>query len=82
MTRTYKLDSFLDVQTLNELAKKCNHTVTVFDAKHSWADAKSILGLMSLLYAEPVRVNVDSGNDYVDGLFLTSLPFVEVKESC
>ena len=43
MTRTYKLDSFLDVQTLNELAKKCNYTVTVFDAKHSWADAKASL---------------------------------------
>lgn len=81
MTRTYKLDSFLDVQTLNELAKKCNYTVTVFDVKHSWADAKSILGLMSLLYAEPVRVNVDSGNDYADGLFLTSLPFTEVNKA-
>ena len=81
MTRTYKLDSFLDVQTLNELAKKCNHTVTVFDATHSWADAKSILGLMSLLYAEPVLVNVDSGNDYADGLFLASLPFTEVNKA-
>ena len=82
MTKTYKLDSFLDVQTLNEQAKKSPYTVTVFDSKHSWADAKSILGLMSLLYAEPVRVNIESGNDYADGLFLASLPFTEAKEPC
>lgn len=72
MTKTYKMDSFLDVQTLNEQAKKCNDTVTVFDANHSWADAKSLLGLMSLLFAEPVMVTCDTDS------FFYQLPFKEV----
>lgn len=72
MTKTYKMDSFLDVQTLNEQAKKCPATVTVFDANHSWADAKSLLGLMSLLYAEPIRITCDTDD------FFHHLPFKEV----
>lgn len=69
MTKTYKMDSFLDVQTLNEQAKKCPDTVTVFDANHFWADAKSLLGLMSLYYAEPIKITCETES------FFHQLPF-------
>ena len=68
MTKTYQINSFLDVQTLHEQARKCPYTVTVFDSRHSNADAKSILGLMSLVYTDPVRISCETDS------FFSALP--------
>lgn len=59
MIQKYKIDTYTDVQVLQEQAKKCHESVTVYDHKHSRANAKSILGLMSLSYQEPVTVECD-----------------------
>lgn len=72
MTKTYMIDNFLDLQTLHEQARKCPYTVTVFDSHHSNADAKSILGLMSLIYADPVRISCEADS------FFSTIPLHEV----
>lgn len=59
MIQRYKIETYTDVQVLQEQAKKCHESVTVYDYKHSHANAKSILGLMSLSYEEPVSIECD-----------------------
>ena len=48
--------------------------VTVFDTNGSNANAKSILGLMSLSYVEPVAIECENAT------FFTHIPFVEQEE--
>lgn len=74
MIKTYKIESFIDVQTLHELATNSIDHVAVFDANGSNANAKSILGLMSLSYIEPVAIECENAT------FFTHIPFVEQEE--
>ena len=59
MVKQYKIETFTDVQVLHEQAKACIESVTVYDSKPSHANGKSILGLMSLSYVEPVSVECE-----------------------
>lgn len=59
MVKQYKIETFTDVQVLHEQAKACIESVTVYDSKRSHANGKSILGLMSLSYVEPVFVECE-----------------------
>ena len=72
LIQKYKIDTYTDVQVLQEQAKKCHESVTAYDHKHSRANAKSILGLMSLSYQEPISVecNLES--------FFSMLPLEKV----
>ena len=72
MTAKYFIESFTDVQVLYEQARKCHDTVLVFDSKRSCANAKSILGLMSLSYIDPVEISCESES------FFSTLPFKEI----
>jgi hypothetical protein len=74
MIKTYKIESFIDVQTLHELATNSIDHVAVFDANGSNANAKSILGLMSLSYIEPIAIECENAT------FFTHIPFVEQEE--
>lgn len=74
MIKTYKIESFIDVQTLHELATNSIDHVAVFDANGSNANAKSILGLMSLSYVEPIAIECENAT------FFTHIPFVEQEE--
>lgn len=60
MIKSYKIESFIDVQTLHDLATNSVAHVTVFDTNGSNANAKSILGLMSLSYVEPVAIECEN----------------------
>lgn len=71
MIKSYKIESFIDVQTLHELATNSIDHVAVFDANGSNANAKSILGLMSLSYIEPIAIECENAT------FFTHIPFVE-----
>lgn len=59
MVKQYKIENFTDVQVLHEQAKACIESVTVYDSKHSHANGKSILGLMSLSYVELVSISCE-----------------------
>lgn len=74
MIKTYKIESFIDVQTLHELATNSIDHVAAFDANGSNANAKSILGLMSLSYIEPIAIECENAT------FFTHIPFVEQEE--
>ena len=74
MIKSYKIESFIDVQTLHELATNSIDHVAVFDANGSNANAKSILGLMSLSYVEPIAIECENAT------FFTHIPFVEQEE--
>jgi len=74
MIKSYKIESFIDVQTLHDLATNSVAHVTVFDTNGSNANAKSILGLMSLSYVEPVAIECENA------AFFTHIPFVEQEE--
>jgi hypothetical protein len=74
MIKTYKIESFIDVQTLHELATNSIDHVAVFDANGSNANAKSILGLMSLSYIEPIAIECENAT------FFTHIPFVEQEK--
>ncbi len=74
MIKSYKIESFIDVQTLHELATNSIDHVAVFDANGSNANAKSILGLMSLSYIEPIAIECENAT------FFTHIPFVEQEE--
>lgn len=74
MIKSYKIESFIDVQALHELATNSIDHVAVFDANGSNANAKSILGLMSLSYIEPIAIECENAT------FFTHIPFVEQEE--
>lgn len=60
MVRDMKITSFRQVQLLANAAVKIPEEVGVHDGNGSVADAKSILGLMSLDYSRPVSIVSES----------------------
>ena len=57
MVKQVKISSFTEVKNIMNAASVCYDDIGVHDAKGSIADAKSILGLMSLDYTKPVMVS-------------------------
>ena len=53
MVKQVKVSNFDDVKTIMNAATHCVDDIGVHDARGSIADAKSILGLMSLDYTKP-----------------------------
>lgn len=62
MTREVKITNFTEVRTLCQLAQDIDVEVGVHDANGSVADAKSMLGLMSLDYSKPVEIVCEKSN--------------------
>lgn len=56
MIRSISISSFQEVKTLCNLARDIQSPIAVHDFRGSTADAKSMLGLMSLDYSKPVDV--------------------------
>lgn len=56
MVKDVRITSFSDVRRVVAFASKLPDEVGVHDAKGSIADAKSLLGMMSLSYATPVKI--------------------------
>ena len=56
MVKQVKISSFTEVKNIMNAASGCCDDIGVHDAKGSIADAKSILGLMSLDYTKPVML--------------------------
>ncbi len=54
MVKQVKISNFNEVKRIMNAATKCLDDIGVHDTKGSIADAKSILGLMSLDYTHPV----------------------------
>lgn len=63
MVRQVKVSNFTEVQGIVSAAAKCYNDVGVHDMKGSIADAKSILGMMSLDYSRPVKIVCENEND-------------------
>ncbi|WP_294452290.1 HPr family phosphocarrier protein [uncultured Gemmiger sp.] len=63
MVRQVKVSNFSEVQGIVSAAAKCYNEVGVHDVKGSIADAKSILGLMSLDFSQPVQIVCEDEND-------------------
>lgn len=53
------IDSFRQIRALQSMACQYNVPIGIHDANGSIADAKSILGLMSLDYSKPVKIVVE-----------------------
>lgn len=62
MTREIKITNFAEVKTLCKLAQDIDIEIGVHDANGSVADAKSLLGLMSLDYSKPVNIVCEEPN--------------------
>jgi phosphotransferase system HPr-like phosphotransfer protein len=60
MVRQVKVSNFAEVQGIVSAAAKCYNEVGV---KGSIADAKSILGMMSLDYSHPVKIVCEDEHD-------------------
>ena len=63
MVRQVKVSNFAEVQGIVSAAAKCYNEVGVHDMKGSIADAKSILGMMSLDYSHPVKIVCEDERD-------------------
>ena len=59
MFREVTIDSFRQIRALQSTACQYNVPIGIHDANGSIADAKSILGLMSLDYSKPVNIVVE-----------------------
>ena len=60
MVRQVKVSNFAEVQGIVSAAAKCYNEVGVHDMT---ADAKSILGMMSLDYSHPVKIVCEDEHD-------------------
>lgn len=60
MFREIKISNFRQVTNLTAEANKQSDDICVHDFRGSIADAKSILGLMSLDYTRPVKIFTDN----------------------
>ena len=60
MVRVIKISNFSEVQHIVSAASQVHADVGVHDHRGYIADAKSILGMMSLDYSYPVKVVSDS----------------------
>ena len=56
MIKEIKISNFNEVKNIMTAATRCNDEIGVHDDRGSIADAKSILGLMSLDYTKPVKL--------------------------
>lgn len=56
MVKQLKITNFNEVKSIMNAATGCRDDIGVHDRKGSIADAKSILGLMSLDYTQPVML--------------------------
>ena len=56
MVKQIKISNFTEVKNIMNAATHCVDEIGVHDGKGSSADAKSILGLMSLDYTHPVML--------------------------
>ena len=63
MVRQVKVSNFAEVQGIVSAAAKCYKELDVHDMKGSIADAKSILGMMSLDYSHPVKLVCEDEHD-------------------
>ena len=63
MIRQVKVSNFAEVQGIVSAATKCLNEVGVHDVKGSVADAKSILGMMSLDFSQPVKIVCEDENE-------------------
>lgn len=63
MVRQVKVSSFAQVQGIVSAATKCRNEIDVHDSKGSVADAKSILGMMSLDFTRPVDIVCEDEQD-------------------
>ena len=66
MTREVSIHNFSQVQHLVSTACEYKDSVGVHDARGSIADAKSILGMMSLDFTRPVRIVTDNESVLAD----------------
>ena len=78
MVREVTIDSFQQIRALQSAASQYNVSIGIHDANGSIADAKSILGLMSLDYSKPVKIVV---NDE-DSCLLNILTRCLSEEAC
>lgn len=63
------IDSFHKVRGLQNAASQFpSWPIKVCDSKGSVADARSILGLMSLSYIDPVTICIDGDNEWLMGI--------------
>ena len=63
MVKQVKVSNFTEVKGIVSAAAKCYNDVGVHDMKGSIADAKSILGMMSLDYSHPVKIVCEDERD-------------------
>ena len=63
MVKQVKVSNFTEVKGIVSAAAKCYNDVGVHDMKGSIADAKSILGMMSLDYSHPVKIVCENEQD-------------------
>lgn len=63
MVKQVKVSNFTEVKGIVSAAAKCYNAVGVHDMKGSIADAKSILGMMSLDYSHPVKIVCEDERD-------------------
>lgn len=56
MVKQVKISNFDEVKSIMNAAARCHDDIGVHDSRGSIADAKSILGLMSLDYTKPVML--------------------------
>lgn len=63
MVKQIKISSFNEVKTIVAAATSCLDQIGVHDQQGSIADAKSILGMMSLDYSHPVNVICEDEKD-------------------
>lgn len=63
MVKQVKISNFSEVRGIVSAATEfCNNEIGVYDMKGSIADAKSILGMMSLDYSHPVKIVCEDEN--------------------
>ena len=63
MVKQVKVSNFTEVKEIVSAAAKCYNDVGAHDMKGSIADAKSILGMMSLDYSHPVKIVCENEHD-------------------
>lgn len=73
MTKEIRITNFSEVRALQSVASEYPIDIWVEDSNGSSADAKSLLGLMSLSYLEPVKVVVDDKDNEILEIFMRRL---------
>lgn len=73
MFREVTIGSFRQIRALQSTACQYNVPIGIHDANGSIADAKSILGLMSLDYSKPVKIVVEDKDDYLLNILIRCL---------